>query len=100
MYGVNRKDTIGDDQWPSEAWPRNVRWAESIHHARSLTKGVDMKNLIGLVVLALCLSAPSFGAEHIVSRSAKFVGKESYKATKVSAEDTGKAGLAVLKFVF
>jgi uncharacterized GH25 family protein len=59
-----------------------------------------MKKLISLVVFALCVSASSFGAEHIVSHSAKVVGKKTYKATKVSAEDTGKAGLAVLKVIF
>jgi hypothetical protein len=59
-----------------------------------------MKKLITLSVFAFCVSAPSFGAVHVGSRSAKFVGKESYKVTKTSAEDTGKAGLGVIKFVF
>jgi hypothetical protein len=48
----------------------------------------------------LCVSAPSFSAEHIVSRSAKVVGKDSYKVTKTSIEDAGKGGGAVLKFIF
>jgi hypothetical protein len=59
-----------------------------------------MKKLISLAVCALCLSAPSFGAEHMLSRSAKAVGKTSYKVTKTSVDDLGKGGDKVLKFVF
>jgi len=59
-----------------------------------------MKKLISLGVLALCVSAPSFAAEHILSRSAKGVGKASYKVTKTSLDDLGKGGGTVLKFVF
>jgi hypothetical protein len=59
-----------------------------------------MKKLISFCVLALCASAPSFGAEHILSRSAKVAGKASYKVTKTSVGDIGKGGDAVLKFVF
>jgi uncharacterized GH25 family protein len=58
-----------------------------------------MKKVISLVVFALCVSAPSFAAEHIVSHSAKVVGKDSYKVTKTSLQDLGKGGDAVLKFV-
>ena len=59
-----------------------------------------MKKLISLCVFALCVSAPSFAAEHIVSRSAKVLGKDSYKVTKTSVVDLGRGGDAVLKFVF
>ena len=59
-----------------------------------------MKKFLILCAFALCASAPSFAAAHLVSRSAKAVGKESYKITKTSAEDGAKAGLSVLKFVF
>ena len=59
-----------------------------------------MKKLIGLCALAVCISAPSFGAEHLVSRSAKAVGKNSYKVAKVTAVDTAKATDAAVKFVF
>ena len=59
-----------------------------------------MKKLIGLFVFALSVSAPSFGAEHILGRSVKVVGKDSYKATKVPIEDVGKGAGAALKFVF
>jgi hypothetical protein len=71
-----------------------------MRHARSQKEGGDMKKLISLCVFALCVSGPSFGAEHLLSRSAKVVGKDTYKVTKTSAEDAGKAGEAVLKFVF
>jgi uncharacterized GH25 family protein len=60
----------------------------------------DMKKLISLIAFALCISAPSFGAEHLLGRSAKVVGKDSYKVTKTSVEDAGKGGAAFLKFVF
>jgi hypothetical protein len=68
-------------------------------HARSLPGG-NMKKLISLFVFAVCVSAPSFGAEHILSRSAKVVGKDSYKVTKTSLEDLGKGGDTVVKFIF
>ena len=59
-----------------------------------------MKKLINVCVLALCVSAPSFAAEHLLSHSAKVVAKGSSKVTKTSLEDLGKGGEAVLKFVF
>jgi hypothetical protein len=62
-------------------------------------QGGNMKKLFALVVLSLCMSAPSFGAD-VVGHSAKVAGKESYKAVKVSAKETGKAGKAIVKFLF
>jgi hypothetical protein len=59
-----------------------------------------MKPQIGLLVCALSLSAPSFAAEHIMSRSVKVAAKDTYKATKISAEKISKAAEAVIKFVF
>jgi hypothetical protein len=59
-----------------------------------------MKTLISFCVLATCVSAPSFAAEHILGRSAKVVGKRSYKVTKTSVVELGKGGDTVLKFVF
>jgi hypothetical protein len=59
-----------------------------------------MKKLISLTIFALCVSVPSFGAEHMLSRSAKVIGKDSYKVAKAPIEDAGKGGGAVLKFVF
>jgi hypothetical protein len=58
-----------------------------------------MKKLLALVALALCVSAPSFGAD-VVGHSVKVAGKETYKVAKVSAKETGKAGKAVVKFLF
>ena len=58
-----------------------------------------MKKLFALAVLSLCMAAPSFGAD-VVDHSAKVVGKDSYKAAKVSAKETGKAGKAFVKFPF
>jgi uncharacterized GH25 family protein len=59
-----------------------------------------MKKVIALVVLSVCMSAPSFAAEHVVTHSAKVAGKETYKAAKFSAKESGKAGKAFVKFVF
>ncbi len=58
-----------------------------------------MKRLFTLGALALCLSAPSFGAD-VIGHSGKVVGKDTYKAAKVSLKDTGKAGKAIVKFIF
>jgi hypothetical protein len=59
-------------------------------------KDKDMRKLMAVLALCLTVSVPSFGAEHVVTRSAKVVGKDSYKAAKYSVKETGK----VLKFVF
>ena len=58
-----------------------------------------MKKLFALVALSLCMVAPSFGAD-VVGHSAKAAGRGTYKVAKVSAKDTGKAGKAVVKFLF
>jgi hypothetical protein len=58
-----------------------------------------MKKLVVLVALSLCMVAPSFGAD-VVGHSAKVVGKDTYKVAKVSARETGKAGKAIVKFLF
>ena len=58
-----------------------------------------MKKLFALVALSVCMAAPSFGAD-VVGHSAKVVGKDTYKAAKVSAKETGEAGKAVVKFLF
>ena len=55
-----------------------------------------MKKVLTVLALFLSVSATSFGAEHIVTRSAKAVGKNTYKAAKDSVKKTGKA----LKFLF
>lgn len=55
-----------------------------------------MKKLMAVLTICLGVSLPSFGAEHVVSHSAKVVGKSTAKAAKVSVKETGKA----LKFLF
>jgi hypothetical protein len=62
-------------------------------------KGGNMKRLLALVTLAVCVSAPSFGAD-VVGHSAKVAGKDTYKVAKVSAKDTGKAAKSIVKFLF
>ena len=58
-----------------------------------------MKKVFALVVLSVCMATPSFGAD-VIGHSAEVVGKDSYKAAKVSAKETGKAGKAFVKFLF
>jgi hypothetical protein len=58
-----------------------------------------MKKLLILLSLSLCMTAPSFGTD-VVGHSAKMAGKDTYKVAKVSAKETGKAGKAVVKFLF
>ena len=58
-----------------------------------------MKKLLVLVALSLCMAAPSFGSD-VVGHSAKVAGKDTYKVAKASAKDAGKAGKAVVKFLF
>ena len=57
-----------------------------------------MKKLLALVALALCVSAPSFGAD-VVGHSVEVAGKDSYKAADVSAKEAGKAGKDSFKAV-
>ena len=59
-----------------------------------------MKKLFAVVGLAMCMAVPSFAAKHVVGHSVKVAGKETYKAAEVSAKETGKAGKAVVKFLF
>lgn len=58
-----------------------------------------MKNVLAVVVLALCVAVPSYAA-NVVGHSVKVTGKDTYKAAKASAKDTAKAGKAVVKFLF
>jgi hypothetical protein len=62
-------------------------------------QGGNMKRVVALMVLSLCMAAPSFGGD-MVGHSAAVAGKDSYKAAKASAKDTGKAGKAAVKFLF
>lgn len=59
-------------------------------------KEENMKKVIVVIALCLTASAASFGAEHLVSHSAKAAGKGTYKAAKYPVKETGK----LMKFVF
>jgi len=74
---------------PGKRWPRTG----------TKTKGGNIKKLLALVALALCMSASSFGAD-VVGHSAKVAGKDTYTVVKASAKDTGKATKALVKFLF
>lgn len=50
-----------------------------------------MKKLLALAVLCMSFSASSFGAEHVITHSAKVVGHESYKTAKHVADASVKA---------
>jgi hypothetical protein len=60
-----------------------------------------VKKLSGLALLSLslCRAALSSGAERLVTRSAKVVGKDSCQAVAVSAQDAGKAVKAAVRLV-
>ena len=49
-----------------------------------------MKKLIAAIAFCLASTAPSFAAEHVVTRTVKVAGKDSYKAGKYSVKETGK----------
>jgi hypothetical protein len=59
-----------------------------------------MKKGISLIVFVLCLAAPSFAAEHLLSRSVKVVAEDSYRVVKTPVKDAGKTTAAAVKFVF
>jgi hypothetical protein len=50
-----------------------------------------MKKLLAVIFLALFATVPSFGAGHVVTRSAETAGKESVKAAKYSAAKADNA---------
>jgi hypothetical protein len=91
---------------------------EKEHATCAKTKqGGNMKRLFALVVFSLSIAVPSFAAD-VVGHSAEIVGKDSYKAGKISAKEidhaatdsvkavkfsakkTAHAGKAVAKFLF
>jgi hypothetical protein len=58
-----------------------------------------MKKIFALVVLSLCMAIPSFAGD-VVGRSVEVVGKDSAKVVTVTAKDTTKAVVKVVKFLF
>jgi hypothetical protein len=62
---------------------------------RTTRKGDVMKKLIAVLAFCLAVGGASFGAERVVTHSAKVAGKGTYKATKATVKGTAK----VLKHV-
>jgi len=58
-----------------------------------------MKRVLALLVLSVCMVAPSF-ASNIVGHSVKVDGKDSGKAVAVTAKDTAKGAAAIARFLF
>jgi hypothetical protein len=80
----------------TEAWLWNASYQRSTALSRTTRKGDAMKKLIAVLAVCLAVGGASFGAEHIVTHSAKVAGKGTYKAAKVTVKGTGKA----LKLMF
>ena len=58
-----------------------------------------MKRLFALVALAACLAVPSFAGD-VVGHSVKVAAKDTTKVATVTAKDTAKTGVKVVKFLF
>jgi hypothetical protein len=73
----------------------NASYLRSAALSRTTHKGEVMKKLIAVLAFCLAVGGASFGAEHVVTHSAKVAGKGTYKVTKATVKGTGKA----LKFI-
>jgi hypothetical protein len=80
----------------TEASLLNANYMRSTALSRTTRKGDVMKKLIAVLAFCLAAGGASFGAEHVVTHSAKVAGKGTYKATKATVKGTGK----VLKHMF
>jgi hypothetical protein len=69
--------------WKASYMPSTAR-------SRTTHKGEVMKKLIAVLAFCLALGGASFGAEHVVTHSAKVAAKGTYKATKATVKGTGK----------
>lgn len=58
-----------------------------------------MKKVMSLALLALSISTSAF-ASNVVGRSVKHAGKDTGKVVAVTAKDTAKASVRVVKFLF
>ena len=58
-----------------------------------------MKRVVALVVLSICMVAPSFASD-VVGHGLKTAGKDSGKAVAFTAKDTAKGAAAIVKFLF
>ncbi len=68
----------------------NASYMRSTALRRTTHKGGVMKKLIAVLAFCLAVGGASFGAEHVVTHSAKVAGKGTYKATKATVKGTGK----------
>jgi hypothetical protein len=80
----------------TDDWLWNASYMRSTALSRTTRRGDVMKKLIAVLAFCLAVGGASFGAEHVVTRSAKVAAKGSYKAAKVTVKGTGKA----LKLMF
>ena len=74
----------------TEAWLSNASYMRSTALSRTTHKGDVMKKLIAVLAFCLAVGGASFGAEHVVTHSAKVAAKGTYKATKATVKGTGK----------
>ena len=74
----------------TQAWLWNASYSRSTALSRTTHKGDVMKKLITVLAFCLAVGGASFGAEHVVTRSAKGAAKGTYKATKATVKGTGK----------
>jgi hypothetical protein len=74
----------------TQAWLWNASYSRSTALSRTTRKGDVMKKLITVLAFCLAVGGASFGAEHVVTRSAKVAAKGTYKATKTTVKGTGK----------
>jgi hypothetical protein len=74
----------------TQAWLWNANYSHSTPLSRSTHKGDVMKKLITVLAFCLAVGGASFGAEHVVTHSAKVAGKGTYKVTKATVKGTGK----------
>ena len=58
-----------------------------------------MKKIFALLVLSLCVAAPSFAGD-VVGHSVKAAGKDTGKAVAVAGKDSAKATVKAVKFLF
>jgi hypothetical protein len=74
----------------TQAWLWNTNYSHSTPLSRTTHKGDVMKKLITVLAFCLAVGGASFGAEHVVTHSAKVAGKGTYKVTKATVKGTGK----------
>jgi hypothetical protein len=74
----------------TETWLWNASYMRSTSLSRTTHKGNIMKKLIAVLAFCLAVGGASFGAEHVVTHSAKVAAKGTYKATKATVKGTGK----------